>query len=179
MESLVTEGEQVLNKNFIIRNQKVMLDRDLAELYGVQPRRLREQVKRNKIRFPDNFLFQLTEEEAGLLKVSQFATPSKQAFGGTFPYAFTEHGILMLSNVLKSERAVKMSIRIIEIFVRLREALFLHKDAALIMEQVESRMKLQDEKIETLFSYVARFLEQEPVPRAPIGYRQRHHSKDS
>ncbi|MGV8878082.1 MAG: ORF6N domain-containing protein [Sphingobacteriaceae bacterium] len=99
-----------------MREQKVMLDRDLAELYGVKAIRLREQVKRNPERFPQNFMFQLTEQEVEDM-VSQNAIPSRQVLGGTLPYAFTEHGILMLSNVLKSEKAIQMSIRIIEMFV--------------------------------------------------------------
>ncbi|WP_233603034.1 ORF6N domain-containing protein [Pedobacter sp. KBW06] len=129
LKNAVVPDEVVLSKIYLLRNQKVMLDRDLAELYGVKPIRLREQVKRNKDRFPENFMFQLTEEEVSNM-VSQNAIPSKQALGGTFPYVFTEHGVLMLSNVLKSERALKMSIRIIEIFVKLRETLLLHKDVA-------------------------------------------------
>jgi hypothetical protein len=99
-----------------------MLDRDLAELYGVKAIRLREQVKRNPGRFPENFTFQLTEKEVENM-VSQNAIPSKQHLGGYLPYAFTEHGLLMLANVLKSDQAITMSIRIIEIFVKLREVL--------------------------------------------------------
>lgn len=147
-----------------------MLDRDLAELYGVKPIRLREQVKRNKDRFPENFMFQLTEEEVSNM-VSQNAIPSKQALGGTFPYVFTEHGVLMLSNVLKSERALKMSIRIIEIFVKLRETLLLHKDVALLAEQVEKRLGKQDDKIALLFGYLNQFMEKEEEPRKPIGFK--------
>ena len=97
-----------------------MLDRDLAELYGVKSIRLREQVKRNQERFPENFMFQLTEKEVEKM-VSQNAIPSKQHLGGYLPYAFTEHGVLMLANVLKSNQAITMSIRIIEIFVKLRK----------------------------------------------------------
>lgn len=147
-----------------------MLDRDLAELYDVKPIRLREQVKRNKDRFPENFMFQLTEEEVNNM-VSQNAIPSKQALGGAFPYVFTEHGVLMLSNVLKSERALQMSIRIIEIFVKLRETLLLHKDVALLVDQVEKRMGKQDDKIELLFSYLSQFMEKEEEPRKSIGFK--------
>ena len=95
-----------MNKIYVVRDQKVMLDRDLAELYGVQAIRLREQVKRNKERFPENFMLQLTEQEIEDM-VSQNAIPSKQVLGGALPYAFTEHGVLMLSNVLRSERAIQ------------------------------------------------------------------------
>ena len=112
-----------------------MLDRDLADLYGVKAIRFREQVKRNLSRFPPNFMFQLTEEETDLM-VSQFAIPSKQHLGGTLPYAFTKHGILMLANVIKSEEAIQMNIRIIEIFVKMRELLLSLKDILLqLMER--------------------------------------------
>jgi len=113
----------------MIREQKILIDKDLAELYGVIAIRLREQVKRNKNRFPENFMFQLSEKEVEDM-VSQNAIPSKQSLGGTLPYAFTEHGVLMLSNVLKNERAIQMSIQIIEIFVRMRQILVFHKEVA-------------------------------------------------
>lgn len=105
--------------------------------------------------------------------VSQNAIPSKQSLGGTLPYAFTEHGILMLSNVLKNERAIQMSIRIIEIFVRLREMLNLYKDVAILIEQIENKLGKQDQKIELLFSYLNQFIQKEESPRVPIGYKQK------
>lgn len=164
--------ELLVNKIYHLRNQKVMLDRDLAELYGVKSIRLREQVKRNQIRFPENFMFQLTETEVETM-VSQNAIPSKQVLGGYLPYVFTEHGILMLSNVLKSERAIQMSIRLIEIFVKLREILLEHKDVALLAEQVEKKLLKQDEKIELLFTYLSKFLEKEAQPRTLIGFNRK------
>ena len=106
--------EVVMSKIFVLRHQRVMLDRDLAEMYDVKGFRLREQVKRNQDRFPENFMFQLTEDEVDLM-VSQNAIPSKQVLGGSLPYAFTEHGVLMLANVLRSDRSVQMSIKIIEV----------------------------------------------------------------
>ncbi|SDZ85202.1 ORF6N domain-containing protein [Pedobacter hartonius] len=123
--------EILLNRIYLIREQKVMLDKGLADLYDVKAIRLREQVKRNPDRFPANFMFQLTFEEA-LNMVSQNAIPSKQQLGGTLPYAITEHGILMLSNVLRSEGAIAMSICIIELFVKLREMMVLHKNVSLL-----------------------------------------------
>lgn len=161
-----------MSKIYIVRDLKVMLDRDLAELYGVKSIRLREQVKRNKERFPENFMFQLSDQEVEDM-VSQNAIPSKQALGGALPYVFTEHGVLMLSNVLKSERAIQMSIRIIEIFVKLREMLLLHKDVSLLVEQVEKRLLKQDEKIELLFTYLSKFIEKDDKPRKPIGFKRK------
>ncbi len=104
--------EVLINKIYILRGKKITLDRNLAELYGVKAIRLREQVKRNINRFPANFMFQMNEEEVDLM-VSQNAIPSRMYLGGALPYGFTEHGILMLANVLKSNKAIKMSIRII------------------------------------------------------------------
>jgi hypothetical protein len=168
--------EVVMSKIYLIRNQKVMLDKDLAELYGVKAIRLREQVKRNQLRFPENFMFQLSEHEIEDM-VSQNAIPSKQVLGGSLPYAFTEHGVLMLSNVLKSEKAVQMSIRIIEVFVKLREMLLLHKDISLLVEEVEKRLIKQDEKIELLFAYLNRFIAKEQQPRTEIGFKRRGNEK--
>jgi hypothetical protein len=164
--------EVVMSKIYLIRGEKVMLDRDLAELYGVKAIRLREQVKRNQVRFPQNFMFQLTEEEADAM-VSQNAIPSKQSLGGSLPYAFSEFGVLMLANVLKSERAIQMSIRIIELFVKLREILLLHKDVQLIVEQVEKKLIKQDQKIELLFTYLSKFIEKEDKPRVEIGFKRK------
>jgi len=93
----IVPDEMVMSKIYVLRGQRIMLDKDLAELYGIQPRRLRQQVKRNIERFPERFMFQLTEEEVDSM-VSQFVIPSKQSLGGTLPYAFTEHGVLMLAN---------------------------------------------------------------------------------
>ena len=127
---MLIPDEVVMNKIYLLRKQKVMLDRDLADLYGIKPIRLREQVKRNISRFPGNFMFQLSDEETETM-VSQNAIPSRKHLGGYFPYAFTEHGVLMLANVLKTETAMQVSIRIIEIFVKMRELLLSHQDILL------------------------------------------------
>lgn len=162
--------EIVLSKIHQIRGEKVMLDRDLAELYGVKAIRLREQVKRNANRFPERFMFQLTESEVDDM-VSQNAIPSKQSLGGALPYVFSEFGVLQLSNVLKSERAAQVSIRIIEMFVMLREMVLLHKDVSTLVEQVEKRLAKQDQKIELLFTYLNKFIEKDEKPRTEIGYK--------
>ena len=99
-----------------------MLDRDLAELFNAKAIRLREQVKRNKEKFPLHFMFQLSEEEVEIM-VSQNTIPSKQHLGGSLPYAFSEYGVLQLANVLKSARATQVSIKVIEVFVKMREML--------------------------------------------------------
>ena len=149
-----------------------MIDRDLAELYGVKAIRLREQVKRNLIRFPKNFMFQLTETEVENM-VSQFAIPSRQHLGGYLPYSFTEHGVLMLANVLKSEQAIKMSIRIIEIFVKLREVLLTHKDLLLKLEQLEKKVVSHDREIKLIFDYLNELVNPKTKPMPKIGFKQK------
>jgi ORF6N domain len=108
-QKIILAEQLIINKIYEIRKQKVMLDRDLAEMYGVETRRLNEQVKRNLERFPERFMFRLNDEEVQNL-VEQKIIPSKQFLGGSLPYAFTEHGVLMLANVLKTERAIAVSL---------------------------------------------------------------------
>lgn len=108
LDSFMIQEEVIKEKIYFLRGLRVMLDKDLAELYGVKAIRLREQVKRNIKRFPDKFMFQLSESDVELM-VSQNAIPSKQHLGGYLPYAFTEHGVLMLANVIKSTRAIQMN----------------------------------------------------------------------
>jgi phage regulator Rha-like protein len=171
-KSLAIPDEVVMNKIYLIREHKVMLDRDLAELYGVKAIRLREQVKRNQERFPENFMFQLTEKEVENM-VSQNAIPSRQQLGGYLPYAFTEHGVLMLANVLKSEQAITMSIRIIEIFVKLREVLLTHKDILLKIEQLERKTVQYDGDIKLIFKYLRELLNPPSEPMRKIGFKQK------
>jgi phage regulator Rha-like protein len=171
-KNVAISDEVVMNKIYLIRGQKIMLDRDLAELYGVKAIRLREQVKRNQIRFPENFMFQLIEKEVENM-VSQNAIPSKQHLGGALPYAFTEHGVLMLANVLKSEQAITMSIRIIEIFVKLRETLLTHKDVLLKLEKLERKAVSHDGDIKLIFKYLRELLNPKTEPMRKIGYKRK------
>ena len=174
-DQLALPDEAIINKIYLVRGKKVMLDKDLAELYEVKALRLRQQVKRNIERFPENFMFRLTGEETEFM-VSQNAIPSKQHLGGHLPYVFTEHGVLMLANVLKSERAMKMSIRIIEIFVKVREMLLTHKDILLKIEKMEQKLAGHDDKILLIFEYLrqleqARQQQEDQAVRKRIGYR--------
>jgi len=169
LKAVFIPDEVVVDKIYQIRDQKVMLDEDLAELYGIETKRLNEQVARNPDRFPKDFMFRLTDEEFANLK-SQFATSS---WGGrrSPPYAFTEHGVLMLSSVLNSKQAIQVNIQIMRIYARIRELLITHKDLLLLVEQVERKLVKQDQKIETLFAYLNKFLEKEEKPRKAIGYK--------
>jgi hypothetical protein len=171
----VRPDEIVMNKIYFIRNQKVMLDDDLSELYGVETKRLNEQVKRNIDRFPQDFMFQLSDDEFENLK-SQIATSS---WGGRrkLPFAFTEHGVLMLSSVLNSKQAIQVNIQIMRIYTKIREMLLAHKDVFIKVEQVEKKLLKQDEKIELLFTYLSKFIEKDETPREPIGFKISSNSK--
>ncbi|WCT11005.1 ORF6N domain-containing protein [Mucilaginibacter jinjuensis] len=170
MKELNTNDQQIVEKIYLIREIKVMLDKDLAEMYGTIPKRLRQQVKRNMERFPEHFMFQLSDKEVDSL-VSQNAIPSRQSLGGTLPYAFSEHGILMLANVIKSQQAITMSIRIIEVFVKFREMLISQKDLLLKFEQLEKLIVQHDDDINTIFAALKQLIHQKNEPREPIGFK--------
>jgi hypothetical protein len=165
--------EIIERKIYLIRGIKVMLDRDLAFLYGVKPIALRQQVKRNKDRFPNDFVFQLTQREANLL-VSQNVIPSKQSFGGYLPYVFTEHGVAMLSSVLKSKKAVQVNIAIVRAFIKLRELLATHKDLILEIDKIKREQKGQNQRIQSIISIINQMLNP-PINenREPMGFRDR------
>ncbi len=171
LQALVLE-QKILNRIYVIRGEKIMLDRDLAELYGVEARRLREQVKRNAERFPSKFMFQLKEKEVDVM-VSQNAIPSKQYLGGALPYAFTEHGVLMLANVLKSKQALDVSIRVIEIFVKMREYALTHKDILIQLAKLEKEVKGNSKDIENIFTVLKELIAKDakPSPRNKIGFK--------
>jgi ORF6N domain len=160
----------VESRILVLRQQKVILDRDLAELYGVPVKRLNEQVKRNQERFPDDFLFQLTtEEEQGLR--SQIAT-SKPGRGGRrySPYAFTEHGAIMAATVLNSERAVEMSVFVVRAFVRLREMLSTNQQLAGKIDELEQRLDTHDASIQELIEAIRELMAPEPASGRQIGF---------
>jgi len=163
--------EVVMTKIFIIREQKVMIDRDLAELYGVLTGNLNKAVKRNIKRFPEDFMFQLTKEEFDNLKF-QFGTSS---WGGTRkpPYAFTEQGVAMLSGILSSNRAINVNIQIMRIFTKIRKVLVDNLNVKLEIEEIKKKLKNQDKNIELVFTYLDELLEKQenPIPRKQIGYK--------
>jgi hypothetical protein len=153
--NIVITEERVIEKIYVIRDERVMLDNDLAKLYGVETRRLNEQVKRNMDRFPLDFMFQLTREEFINLK-SQTATSS---WGGrrTLPFAFTEHGVLMLSSVLNSEMAIKVNIQIMRVYTKIRNMLSTHKEILRKFEKMESKIAEHDDSIMIIMEYLKRF----------------------
>ncbi len=171
VKSDALSNDSIMTRIHYIRSQKVILDKDLADMYDVTPKRLREQVKRNPERFPPHFMFQLTESEA--LEVPHFAAPSLKIFGGHMPYAFTEHGVLMAATILKSHTAVQVSLRLIEIFIQLREMLSQHKDILLRLEQLENKLTGHDQEIKLIFAALKELISQPPPPRRRIGYRRK------
>ena len=164
-----------------------MLDFHIAEVYGVETKRLKEAVRRNKKRFPKDFMFELTKKEYDSLR-SQFATLKQGEHSKYLPFAFTEHGVLMLSNVLRSERAVLMSIQVIRVFTRMREMLLTHKDLLLELERLRNTSKEHGGKIQVIFRYLKQMekREQDRVllaevaktkPRRPLGFKIGKHKR--
>ena len=148
---LPIQVERIEKTILLIRGQKVILDRDLAELYGVETGPLNRAVKRNIQRFPGDFMFQLTGEETERLRCQ--IGISKRGRGGRryFPYVFTEQGVAMLSSVLKSERAIQVNVAIMRVFVRLRKIMATHKELAFKLVELEERLEGHDEQIQRIF----------------------------
>jgi hypothetical protein len=164
---LAASARAVERKILLLRGERVMLDRDLAALYGVRSIALRQAVKRNIKRFPSDFLLQLTPEEAERL-VSQNVIPSKQSLGGSLPYAFTEQGVAMLSSVLRSGRAVEVNVEIMRAFVRLREILSGNADLARKLEQLEQKY---DAQFKVVFDAIRQLMAPPPEPpKKRIGF---------
>jgi hypothetical protein len=161
---------------YLIRGQRVMLDSDLAKIYGVELKRLNEQVRRNIGRFPEDFAFQLEPQEFVNLK-SQFATSSLHGGKRKLPWVFTEHGALMLASVLNSPVAVEASVRVVRAFVLMREQLAAHKGLALKLNELESRISGHDGAIQDLFEAIRRLVEP-PLPgnRREIGFHVRENA---
>ena len=161
--------EQVQRRILFLRGHKVMLDKDLAELYGVKPIALRQQVQRNRDRFPGDFMFQLTKAEAEIL-VSQNVIPSRKHLGGYLPYVFTQEGIAMLSSVLRSKQAVRVNIAIMRAFVRLREVLATHKELAQKLAELESQVEGHGHQIQSIFDAIRQLMAPPARPRRRIGF---------
>jgi hypothetical protein len=170
-EKFFIPDEIIMNKIFYIRDQKVMLDSDLAELYGVETRRLNEQVARNIDRFPEDFMFRLTEKEFESL-LSQIAT-SKRGGRRTLPYVFTEHGVLMLSSVLNSQQAIQVNIQVMRIFTRIRQMFIDNTELHLEIEKIKTKLDNHSKNMEVVFRYLDELLEkkEEPRPRKRIGFK--------
>ena len=160
--------EVIEQKIFLIRGQKVMLDADLARLYGVATKVLIQAVKRNIKRFPSDFMFQLSGAEFQSLR-SQFVT-SKLGGRRYFPYVFTEQGVAMLSSVLNSDRAIQVNIAIMRVFVKLRQIISTHKELASKLSELERKMEKHDEEIKAIFDVIRQLMFVEERPKRKIGF---------
>jgi hypothetical protein len=176
--AVTISNKEIEDKIYLVRGLKVMLDSDLADMYGVSTKRLNEQVKRNKGRFPKDFMFQLTTKEWTNLR-SQIATSSEWGGRRILPYVFSEHGVLMLSSVLNSRQAIAVNIQIMRIFTKIREMLVTNKDVVLKREQIERKMMKQDEllnrheeEIQVIFDALKQLLTSPGQERKPVGYRR-------
>jgi hypothetical protein len=161
-----------MNQIYYIRGQKVMLDNDLAELYQVETKQLKRQVKRNIERFPEDFMFELTKEEYVSLR-SQIGTLKRGEHSKFLPFAFTEHGVLMLSSVLNSQRAILVNIQIIRVFTRIRQMLMDNTELRFAIEKLERKTENNTKNIEVVFKYFDELTskKENPKPRTKIGFK--------
>jgi hypothetical protein len=171
--SVLIPEERIIDKIYLIRGQKVMLDRDLAKLYGLETKVLKQQVKRNIERFPDDFMFELSKDEFANWR-SQFVTSNSDRMGLRYtPMVFTEHGVLMLSSVLNSKQAISVNIQIMRIFTRVRQMLTDTLSLKIEIEDIKKKLQNQDKNIEIVFSYLDELIakQENPSPRKKIGFK--------
>ena len=170
--SIIIVDEVVMNKIYIVRGQKVMLDSDLAELYQIETKNLKRQVKRNSERFPEDFMIELTAKEADSLRC-QFGTLKRGEHIKYLPYAFTEQGVAMLSSVLNSAKAIQVNIQIIRIFTRMRQMLMDNTEVRLAIEKLEKKTDNNTKNIEVVFQYMDELIDKKETskPRQKIGYK--------
>ena len=168
-----TTLEIIKQKVFIIRGHKVMLSTDLAALYQVPTKVLIQAVKRNEMRFPEDFMFQLTWQEVEALRSQNVTLKKRGSHVKYLPYAFTEQGVAMLSSVLKSRRAVLVNIAIMRAFVLIREALTAHKELALKLKELELKVGKHDEEIQVILEAIHRLMKEDEKPKVGIGFHVR------
>lgn len=167
---LILPDEVIVNKILLIRGQRVMIDSDLAELYGVPTKRLNEQIKRNIRRFPELFMFELTREEKDEV-VANCDHLNKLKHSSFLPNVFTQYGVLQAANILNSDRAILMGNRIIEVFIKMHEMLLTHKDILLKLEQMEGQVVQNSEDIQMIFEALKQLLNAPQEERKPVGYK--------
>ncbi len=169
MPSKTISTKIITDKIHLIRGHKVLIDRDLAELYGVATKRLNEQVKRNRGRFPDDFMFRLNARER-IEVVASCDHLKKLKFSPVEPFAFTEHGVIMAANILNSKRAIDVSLLVVRVFIKLREALEAHKELAVKLHELERKLGRHDKEIMAILQVVRRLIAQEERPKGKIGF---------
>lgn len=173
LQALVLE-QKILNRIYVVRGEKVMLDRDLAELYGVETKRLKETVKRNRERFPKDFMFEMTATE--FKKWRENATLSAADKQGLryAPFCFTEQGVTMLSCILNSKTAIEVNLRVVRVFVKMREYALTHKEILMQLAKMENEVKGNSKDIENIFMVLKELIEKQsnPPARNKIGFKQ-------
>ncbi|GMU95667.1 ORF6N domain-containing protein [Ignavibacterium album] len=169
MSNSLVPLESIISRILVIRNQRVILDKDLAFLYGVETRVLKQAVKRNMKRFPPDFMFILNNKEINSM-VSQNVIPSKSYFGGAKPYVFTEQGVAMLSSVLNSDRAVEINILIMRAFVKLREIISTHKKVEEKLRNIENKLQEHEEQIVQIIQVINELVAPPPPEKKKIGF---------
>ena len=168
-DSLYSE-QTIISRIYTLRNQNVMLDRDLADMYGVKTKALKQAVKRNIDRFPGDFMFEMTKEEFENWR-SHFVTSNSDLMGLRYsPFCFTEQGVTMLSCILRSPLAIEVNIRIVRIFSKIRKVALVNKDILLELEKIKSKVSNQDDKINYIFAHLRKLLEPESPQRKKIGF---------
>ena len=167
--NIIVPVERVERTILTIRGRKVMIDADLAKLYGVTTKRLNEQIRRNRDRFPNDFMFQLTAREKNEV-VANCDHLSQLKFSTVFPYAFTEHGAIMAASVLNTRRAIEASIFVVRAFVKLRELLTTHKELAQKLADLERRLEDHDEQFKVVFDAIRALMVETEKPKRKIGF---------
>ena len=164
----IVPNERIIKRIFFVRGKKVMIDSDLAEMYGVETGQLNQAVKRNRDRFPEDFMFQFTVQELENWK-SQIVISNREKMGlRKLPYVFTEHGVAMLSSVLKSKRAIQINIHIMRVFTELREMLLTHKD---LRDKIEKMEKKYDKQFRVVFDAIKQMMKEDVEPVRKIGFK--------
>ena len=173
LQALVLE-QKILTRIYVVRSEKIMLDRDLAELFGIETRVLKQAVKRNTDRFPKDFMFEMTGKEIDGM-VSQNVIPSKSYFGGSTPFCFTEQGVTMLSCILNSKTAIEVNLRVVRVFTKMREFALTHKEILLQLSRLEKEVKGNSKDIENIFMVLKELIGKQqkplPAPRNKIGFK--------
>lgn len=170
LDKYLLPEHEIVGRIHVIQHQKVMLDFDLALLYEIPTKRINEQVKRNSDRFPPDFMFQLTEKQWDNLR-SQYATANQEK-RRNLPYAFTEHGVLMLSSVLNNQKAIQVNIQLVRIFTKMRDLLLSQTGILDQIEKLTNRIDHQDEKMDGVVRYLQRFVKEQQSGRNKVGYKK-------
>jgi phage regulator Rha-like protein len=173
LQTLVME-QKILSRIYVVRGEKIMLDRDLAELYGIETKVLKQAVKRNAARFPKDFMFEMTDNEFKKWRENTLLSAADKQGLRYAPFCFTEQGVTMLSCILNSKTAIEVNLRVIRVFVKMREYALTHKEILLQLAKLEKEVKGNSKDIENIFMVMKELIEKHstPTPRNKIGFKQ-------